>query len=793
MDYKKISDHEFEALAADVVGAIRETRLSYYASGPDGGIDASNTRAYRTQGDKVIIVQAKRYTKGQGSIIVSDAKRLVKQLSRRTEKPDALFLVTSLEISKDKQDEAQRVLEEFCEDSVVMQGTEVTSFLADESNRNILRKYVGLWMPEAATLQEMLAQGCEVDGQALLDEIDSRRQYYQATSAFGDALEICEKRGICLIVGPPGIGKTCLSHLLVAHFVGEGYRLRYTTTNDVASIKSAISLDPGVREVCLLDDFLGQRYYEMRASQPVEVAALARHVGKCHREGQYTKIVILNSRISIINEAQRRNPDFERWLGEYGLDSELVLDAEKLTRRDKTQLLIAGMDYARVSADHVSSVLQGQSYRKILDNDRFNPRVVERICAIASRGDISSARFVDSLYGALQKPVMVWRDEYENRLKPEDRTVLNTLFSLSDGEVDATVLKHCYEERVSNLSAIDPTASSFEACVDRLNKSMLSIGAGPDRVISVLNPSVNDYLEKSLSENRNEALNLIHSAVYADQVLRMCSVAKNVAFPDAVLGFLSDGKLLDMPYVDVDSGSCYLQIARWGDWQSCRTEDVARAVESCTRFFRGVQPVIDLLDDIEMGWADGLDENVVFKAVASEDIVGAAFKNWPNVEIPRYLSIARQSHSECPSAFAQCFTAWIKDFVWDCIDDCATDEADSVLSQCAMTDEDGKYLIEDFEIEPCANALQTVVMEKAMEKVDELFEGHGDVLEWLSFDTVRFFEHYDGFYDYEECIMQAAEWSGRTFNFQRPSDISDSEIEMDLNCLAERLKNDDAQ
>ena len=77
----------------------------------------------------------------------------------------------------------------------------------------------------------------------------------------------------------------------------------------MASLKKALSQSSDVKEIILLDDCFGQAYFNMKETQENELLALI----KCIKMSS-NKILIMNSRVTIYQEATWRTPDLVRSL-----------------------------------------------------------------------------------------------------------------------------------------------------------------------------------------------------------------------------------------------------------------------------------------------------------------------------------------------------------------------------------------------------------------------------------------------------------------------------------------------
>jgi len=96
--------------------------------------------------------------------------------------------------------------------------------------------------------------------------------------------------------------------MLVLYFASQGYSVRYTTNGDISDIKKSLSIDKENKEVIFLDDCLGQHYFNLKETKGSELTSLASFV-KMHNN----KILILNSRLTILNEAKERDTPFNNF------------------------------------------------------------------------------------------------------------------------------------------------------------------------------------------------------------------------------------------------------------------------------------------------------------------------------------------------------------------------------------------------------------------------------------------------------------------------------------------------
>lgn len=149
----KLEEQQFEKLACEVVGQREGIRLQTYRKGKDQGKDGF----WYDEKDNIVL-QAKCY---------QDFQNLFKKLKGEVKKveklqPKRYILVVSLPLSAG---EAEKIRELFggwirkSED--LIDGNMLNSLLSDPDYRWIEKNFTGLWMPDGAVLEELLADALQ--------------------------------------------------------------------------------------------------------------------------------------------------------------------------------------------------------------------------------------------------------------------------------------------------------------------------------------------------------------------------------------------------------------------------------------------------------------------------------------------------------------------------------------------------------------------------------------------------------------------------------------------------------
>lgn len=555
--YDSLDSLDFERLCADIIGDITSTVLSVYARGRDLGIDASEFLCEDPEHPR-IIVQAKHYYHSTYSKLKTALTEDVEKLKRFASEDVSLYLMTSRRLTRSNKEELRAIAGEAgffrCE---VWEEQDISRFLEDPSHAEILRAHYKLWITHTGVLEELYNRDVFIDCEYYLDTADQDARYFIPTKVFVNAREKLEESHAIMLVGDPGTGKTVLSEMLALGYAADGYVVRYTTSTDIHNVMEALSLSREDHELVVLDDFLGGNLLEVRESQVGVVCSLVHHV-----RNRPNKRVVLNSRVSILNEARRRDVSrrMERWLQNVPL-----VDTNHLTDLEKARIMIAMMRREGASADHARSLAERRItepwYRSLVRHRNFNPRIIEYACAKLNDDSVPPVRFPAYLESLLDNPSQVWESEFE-RLTPSDRCLLHVLYTMPRGTCNGERVRVAFERRIARDSSIDVAADSFSKSMRRLSDSLVRRVVERDRSVclSAANPSINDYIAGELKHGDALCVRMIQGAEYLDQIERVADVNQSDLVRDEVLEMLASGRLLEMPTLERDPHEVVLGI-----------------------------------------------------------------------------------------------------------------------------------------------------------------------------------------------------------------------------------------
>ncbi len=250
-DYHRLSPTEFEALAADIAGALHGVRFERFCEGRDGGID------FRHQVDDgcVIIGQAKRYkTAAQLLSKIGDELPKLQRLQ-----PKRYLLMTACALTPPNKAALCNALSPWLLADHIYGQVELDDALA--RHPAVLRRHFKLWMGDAAQLNAVLHNALHQSVRiTLAQRVWPLAKNFVPYDAVDRVQENLAAHHYCLITGDPGIGKSALAAYTAAQHLAQN-----PTTNVIwicdRRIGDALSLlVPGESYFVVMDDFLGATF-----------------------------------------------------------------------------------------------------------------------------------------------------------------------------------------------------------------------------------------------------------------------------------------------------------------------------------------------------------------------------------------------------------------------------------------------------------------------------------------------------------------------------------------------------
>ncbi|MEE1815226.1 restriction endonuclease [Streptomyces sp. SP18ES09] len=414
-NYSDLSPHDFEILVRDLLQASHGVRMETFPPGRDGGVDV---RLHRN-GEETLIAQCKHspgrtfaQIKGQ---LESEAKKIGDRFSCR------YILATSASLTRqNKQDIAAM----FTGVRLV-----VDDIWGVDDLDNLLRLHprvevdnFKLWITSSAVLGHLLHPDLYRRSSGLVDRIIKRRKLFVHSDAYPDSLRMLKEHHVCVISGEPGIGKTTLAETLLVKFLSDGWEV-HSASSDVADIEKVWK--PGVRQVFLYDDFLGQNSLldNLNKNEDSRLANLVERIRDVD-----DKVLIMTTREYILQQARQVH---ERLQASRALtDGKVILNLAHYTAKQKARIFYNHIHFAELSDVARESVLRERRYMGVIQHANFNPRIIELVTKNFESSGVEDECFFEYVMNALDDPRELWERIFESQLSAAERSLLLVLATI---------------------------------------------------------------------------------------------------------------------------------------------------------------------------------------------------------------------------------------------------------------------------------------------------------------------------------------------------------------------------
>lgn len=508
LSFETLNDYEFEVLAKDIIS--RKLGISFYQNpkGRDGGIDL-----YDNAQSAQYIVQVKHYAKTSKNRLLSDLKKELNKIEK-LEFNNYIIIVSHHLSFFDRSELLQHFSGYILEDSHILDGDELKKFLNQDENVDILKNHTKLWLTSPHVFEFLKDKTVDMDTEILLEEITQKKPYMVATEQFTQANEYLKYKNILTLVGNPGVGKTTLSYLLILSLIEQGYSVRYASNQSIRDIKEALSLDKELKELVFLDDFLGQHYLNLIDKKPSELKSLIKWISI-----NKNKKLIMNSRTIILEEAKRKYEDLADVMSNDG--NELIINCDQLSYKDKGLILYNHLFHNGLERENFKELLKNGFLNRIISHKNYNPRIIEYCSKEHNIMLNESENYPQFILRTLNNSERIWENEYIDRLTELDRLYLQILYSMTNNGIDIDKLEYSFNSAIRKIDNIDKTLNHFDLVTKRLNGSMIKIiSANKKQIVSVFNPSVNDFLKKKL-KSFQITNNIIKTSIFIDQDIKV--------------------------------------------------------------------------------------------------------------------------------------------------------------------------------------------------------------------------------------------------------------------------------
>ena len=505
-NYSEISYFEFESLCRDLLQAELGISLEIFAPGQDRGIDIRYIGEDENE-DSGIVGQCKRWAEDSDSSLLYHLKTVELPKVQRLA-PQRYILMTSVKMTVQRKDEIVAALHPWIKTPKdVMGKDDIDGLLA--RHPAIERRHIKLWLTSTEVLDALINSGITNRSEAALDSAKTQLRLWVPNPSFNRTIEILEDDHVCVISGAPGIGKSMLADILVVNYAARGYQ-NITISKDIDEGDRAWRSK--TRQIFHFDDFLGEITYGQLRLGKNEESRLARFFERVRNDE--TKRFILTTREYVLSEAVQR---YERLSNVELENSKHIVSLDDYTRLIRANILYNHLFFSNLPRHLKNALLPERRYWDVINHSNYNPRVIEHAVSLTGVDSLSPDEFVSNIFETLNKPTEVWNRIFQN-LPETARRILLAIASLPTG-----VLLKDVQDVVKSLSPNDFDPSEFMNSIGMIEGTFIDLSKvtpssnNRQRVVTVRDPSVRDYLWARLEQVDIEADALLERAVFFEQ------------------------------------------------------------------------------------------------------------------------------------------------------------------------------------------------------------------------------------------------------------------------------------
>ncbi|OIQ73739.1 hypothetical protein GALL_446220 [mine drainage metagenome] len=238
---------------------------------------------------------------------------------------------------------------------------------------------------------------------------------------------------------------------------------------------------------------------------------------------------ILTTREHILRKAMGAS---EKLQGGSLLNHRCLLELRDYSFGQKARILYNHLYFSDLPIEYKAAIVQNEFYFRIIRHRNFNPRLVEWLSGYARIKTVPASEYQDHVIRLLNNPEEIWSHAFEYQISEAARNVLFCLATKSysaEREVLEPVWKSLHDLK-SHKYNFARTPLDFRRALNDLEASFIKIS---DQRITLLNPSIRDFLQNLFRRNKDYGEDLVEAAVHFSQIRTLWDICN--ARPTEVL------------------------------------------------------------------------------------------------------------------------------------------------------------------------------------------------------------------------------------------------------------------